>query len=109
MSRYTSHLAGRSYGRLGTVVAEPPQITIHGYLNTHAQQRALERNMTLQEQQEIVNDPLVVLEQAQGYSFVFLNERGAVVLTRDGEVRTTYGRSNFDDGIWTILAECGAF
>nr|AYM54559.1 hypothetical protein [Racemicystis crocea] len=107
MSRYAQHLAGRSYGRLGTVVTEPPQITIHGYVNTHALRRAVERSITTQDRLEIVRDPIVVLEQAQGYSFLFLSERGVVVLTREGMVRTTYGSSDFDDKIRQILTDAG--
>lgn len=107
MSRYASHLAGKSYGKLGTAVLEPPQIPIHGYYNVHAQERALERNMTLQQQTEVVSDPIIVLEQAQGYSYLFLSERGAVALTTQGEVRTTYAPGNFDDGIRAVLRDCG--
>lgn len=108
MGRYASHLAGRDYGKLGTVVAEPPQLTVHGYLNVHAQERAFERNMTHQDQMDVVSDPVVCLEQAQGYSFLFISERGAVVLTAQGEVRTTYGPTYFDPVIWGILAAAGA-
>lgn len=108
MSRYASHLAGRSYGRLGTVVASPPEITIHGYATTHALHRAVGREITSQDRLEIVRDPVVVLEQAQGFSYLFLSERGVVVLTRAGEVRTTYGTNDFDEGIMKILADAGA-
>jgi len=107
MSRYAHHLAGRSYGRLGTVVADPPQITIHGYATTHALHRAVGRSITTQDRLDIVRDPIVVLEQAHGYSFLFLSERGVVVLTREGMVRTTYGSSDFDDGIRQILTDAG--
>jgi hypothetical protein len=48
-----------------------------------------------------------VLEQAHGYSFLFLSERGVVVLTREGMVRTTYGASDFDNTIRQILADAG--
>lgn len=108
MSRYAAHLVGRNYGRLGIVVADPPQITIHGYQTTHALMRAVGRNITTQDRLEIVRDPIVVLEQAEGYSFLFLSERGVVVLTREGMVRTTYGSSDFDDGIRKILADAGS-
>ena len=105
MNRYASHLVGRSYGRLGVVVADPPQLTIHGYATTHAFNRAVERSITTQDRVEIIRDPIVVLEQAQGFSFLFLSERGGVVLTKEGMVRTAYGASDFDDGIRKILAE----
>lgn len=109
MSRYAHHLVGRSYGRLGTVVTNPPQITIHGYLTAHALDRAVGRSITTQDRLEIVRDPVVVLEQAQGFSFLFLSERGVVVLTNEGLVRTTYGSSDFDDGIRQILADAGVY
>src|SRR5262245_32928543 len=67
MDRYASHLAGRSYGKLGTALPDPPQITIHGYANVHALDRAVGRDITTQDRLEIVRHPLVVLEQAQGY------------------------------------------
>lgn len=109
MGRYASQLAGKIYGKLGTVLPEAPQITVHGYLNVHAQQRAAERNMTLQDQNEVVADPVVVLVQAAGYSYLFLSTRGAVVLTTDGSVRTTYGPSDFDEGIFAILKDAGVY
>ncbi|MCK6592118.1 MAG: hypothetical protein HUU21_40755 [Polyangiaceae bacterium] len=107
MSQYASHLAGRSYGRLGTVLADPPQIPIHGYATSHALHRAVGRTITSQDRMEIVRNPVVVLEQAQGYSYLFLSERGVVVLTGEGLVRTTYGSSDFDDAIRNILADAG--
>ena len=107
MHRYAGHLAGRSYGRLGTVLADPPQITIHGYATMHALNRAVQRNLTTQDRLEIVRYPVVVLEQAQGYSYLFLSERGVVVLTTEGMVRTAYGPGDFDDGIRQILADAG--
>lgn len=107
MSRYATHLAGRSYGSLGTVVADQPLLTIHGYATTHALMRAVGRSITTQDRVEIVRDPIVVLEQAGGFSFLFLSERGVVVLTREGMVRTCYGSTDFDDGIRKILADAG--
>jgi hypothetical protein len=107
MSEYASHLAGRTYGKLGTVMTEPPQITIHGYANVHALNRAVGRDITTQDRLEIVRHPLVVLEQAQGYSYLFLSRRGVVVLNRAGEVCTTYGTTDFDEGIRDILIDAG--
>jgi hypothetical protein len=98
---------GRSYGKLGTVLASPPLVTVHGYATNHAFNRAVERSITTQDRIEIVRDPVVVLEQAMGYSYLFLSERGVVVLTSEGMVRTCYGSSDFDDGIRAILSDAG--
>lgn len=108
MSRYASHLAGRNYGRLGTVVDHPPVLTIHGYDTTHALNRAVQRDGTTADRFHAVRDPLVVLEQRQGQAYLFLSERAVVVLKTDGMVITTYGVSDFDDKIRQILNDAGA-
>lgn len=108
MSRYAGHLAGRNYGRLGTVVVHPPVLTIHGYDTMHAFNRAVQRDGTTQDRYETVRDPLVVLEQRQGQAYMFLSERAVVVLKTDGMVITTYGMSDFDEKIRSILADAGA-
>jgi hypothetical protein len=105
MSHYATHLAGKSYGKLGVAMLTPPEIAITGYATVHALHRAVGRDITTKERYETVKDPLLVLEQAEGYSYLFLSEQGVVVLTHGGEVRTTYGANDFDATIQQILHE----
>jgi hypothetical protein len=108
MSHYALHLAGRNYGKLGTVVANPPDLTITGFASSHALHRAVGRDVTTQERYETLRNPLVVLEQRQGYSYLFLSERAVVVVNTVGQLITTYGASDFDEGIQKILHDAGA-
>jgi hypothetical protein len=113
MSRYAHHLAGRSFGRLGTVVDTPPLMTITGFAenrhgNKHGLDRAVNRSVTSADRLSAVKDPLVVLDQGQGRNYAFLNERALVVLNASsGELITTYGADDYDDGIKRILHAAG--
>lgn len=102
---YASHLIGKSYGKLGTVVAKPAEGSITGYASDHALNRAVNRDITTLERLEAVRHPRVVLEQRGGLQHVYINDRGVVVLNQDGEIVTTYGQSDFDESIRQILAD----
>jgi hypothetical protein len=107
MGVYASHLAGRSYGRLGIALADPPQITIHGFETSHGLHRAVGRTMTTMDRMLVVREPLVVLSQRDGAQFLFLSARGAVVLTTAGMLVTCYGTSDFDEKIRALVVEAG--
>lgn len=107
MSRYAAHLAGRSYGKLGVVVAYPPNVTMVGFASAHALERAVGRMVTTRERFETIKDPVVVLEQRQGQQFLFLSERAVVVLNTMGQLITTYGANDYDPAILQILADAG--
>lgn len=107
MARYAQHLAGRNYGKLGIAIDSAPKLTIHGFETTHALNRAVGRDITTAERLMTVRDPVVVLSQRDGRQYLFLSERGVVVLTAEGYLVTTYGVSDFDGKIHAILAEAG--
>lgn len=108
MSRYAAHLAGRSYGKLGTVVAYPPNLSMVGFASAHALHRAVGRAVTTLDRFETLKDPLVVLEQRQGQQFLYLSERAVVVINTMGLLITTYGANDFDPSIIQILRDAGA-
>jgi hypothetical protein len=52
--------------------------------------------------QEIVTNPLLVLRQATERN-LYLSEKGAVVLSKEGKIITTYSSASFDQNIKGIL------
>lgn len=107
MSQYAIHLAGRTYGKLGTVVAYPPTITMVGFASQHALDRAVGREVTTQDRFETLKSPVVVLEQRSGAQYLFISERAAVVINTMGKLITTYGVRDFDANITQLLRDAG--
>lgn len=112
MSRYASQLAGRSYGSLGRVLECAPHIALRGYHRNrrgelHGLNRLTQRQLTADDVQTILSDPVLCFDQRDGTSCGFLSEIGFVAVTREGDLVTVYGRDDFDDGIHAILRDAG--
>ncbi|MDP3984892.1 MAG: RHS repeat-associated core domain-containing protein [Acidimicrobiia bacterium] len=101
-------LTGKSYG-LGTVV-ESPGLTIQGFRgaknSSHALNQIINRGISPSMLRNTVADPKVVLRQGSG-NFLHLSDEAAVVLRPDGQVVTAYGRADFRQHIFDIMADVG--
>ncbi|MGH6835005.1 MAG: hypothetical protein ACREC9_05520 [Methylocella sp.] len=95
-----SDFVGQDFGKLGVGV-EKPELTI-GNFDPHAIEMMAERGVSLNYPQDIVDHPLIILQQTQD-KFLFLSDRGGVVVLRDGTVITTYPAANFYPRIKEIL------
>ena len=101
-------LIGKSYG-LGTAV-ESPGLTIQGFRgaknSSHALNQIINRGVSPSMLRNTVADPKVVLRQGSG-NYLHLSDEAAVVLRPDGQVVTAYGRADFRQHIFDILADAG--
>lgn len=91
---------GAAFGKLGKVVTNPG-LKLTG-VSTHAMNQAITRGVTSPTILNIVRNPLVVLQQGSG-NFLYLSRSGAVVLSPEGKMVTTYGAQFFDDTIKGIM------
>jgi RHS repeat-associated protein len=104
-----ANLVGQSFGRVGTVV-ENPGIAIQGLRGSsvpaHAIDQIINRGVSPALLRSVVDNPTVVLQQ-QGGRFLYLTNRGAVVITRDGQVVTAWTQREFFPHIRKILDAAG--
>jgi len=115
MSKYINNIpdnyispknAGNFYKDVGTVVSESPIKRIEGLGGNdpmHMVERMSQRNMSIEDVTDIINNPTVVSSQWQGKRFAYISEKGAVIVERiDGtdiaELVTCWSRSDFNDG-----------
>ena len=98
-------LLGQNFGKLGTVV-EDPEMSITGF-TVHGFDAADARGLTFDTMTGIVSDPTVALQQSAG-KYLLISENGAVALTSDGMIVTTYPASEFDANVAAILDEAAA-
>lgn len=107
-AKSSTSLIGKSYG-LGTVV-ESPGLTIQGFRgaknSSHALNQIINRGVSPSMLRNTVADPKVVLRQGSG-NYLHLSDVAAVVLRPDGQVVTAYGRADFRQHIFDILADVG--
>lgn len=107
-AKTTTSLVGKKYG-LGTVV-ENPGLTIQGFRGaknpSHGLNQIINRGVSPSMLRNTVANPKVVLEQGSG-NFVHIADDAVVVLRPDGQLVTTYGRSDFKQHIFDILADVG--
>jgi hypothetical protein len=93
-------IPGAAFGKLGKVVTNPGlRITS---MSTHAMNQAITRGVTSPTILSIVRSPLVVLQQGSG-NYLYLSRSGAVVLSPEGKMVTTYSAQFFDDTIKGIV------
>jgi hypothetical protein len=95
-----SDFVGQDFGKLG-VGEQKPELSIQGFFD-HAVEGMAEREVPLEDIQDIVSNPLIVLKQSRGRHY-YLSEKAAVVLDREGKVITVYPASHFDANIRKIL------
>jgi filamentous hemagglutinin len=95
-------ILGKDFGKLGTVV-ENQNINIDS-LKKHYLDRKIERNISSSQVFDAINNPSVVLQQSGG-KYLYLTEEAAVVISKNGELITTYGSNNFDDAIKEIFRQ----
>ena len=89
-----------TFGKLGIGI-EKPELEIRE-IDPHAIERMVNRGVSLNDLQDTVDDPLIVLQQSRGRVY-YLSDKAAVVLNRRGRVITTYSASNFDTKIRALL------
>ena len=100
-----ARLLGRSFGTLGTVVRNPRiKLTL---VNDYALRRAAERGVSRGVISDTLRRPSVVLSQANGGRFLYLNTRAAVVVDTSGRLITTYPRAKFDERVLSVLEAAG--
>ena len=94
--------AGTTFGSLGTLLANNPGIDVMwDKLDTYAQGRMVERGIT----QEMVNvwvQTGKVLEQGAN-KLVYITKEGVAILTRAGQLVTTYTKADFDANMLDII------
>lgn len=93
-------IPGAAFGKLGKVVTNPG-LRITG-ISTHAVNQAITRGVTSPTILSIVRNPLVILQQGSG-NYLYLSRSGAVVLSPEGKMVTTYSAQFFDDTIKGIV------
>lgn len=97
---------GDDFGRLGKVVANPgiriKKLDEGGHFVNSAINRRVKPDVIL----ETLRTPRVVLEQSRG-RFLYLSDKAAIVLDRNGKAITAYGRNNFDDTVLDVLQKAG--
>ncbi|MGH6811919.1 MAG: hypothetical protein ACREDM_06065 [Methylocella sp.] len=98
--RKPSDFVGQDFGKLGVGV-EKPELDLDGF-RRHGSIRSEGRGVSVEEMQNTVSDPLIVLKQSQG-QYLYLSDNAVVVLNPSGEVITTYPASKFDATIKEIL------
>jgi hypothetical protein len=84
-----SDFVGQDFGKLGVGIE-------------HAIERMAERGVSLNDLQDTVEHPLIVLQQSRGRVY-YLSDKAAVVLNPRGRVITTYSASDFDTKIKALL------
>jgi len=92
---------GETFGKLGTFIGEKPDIIAKTF-NAHSADEAARRAVPTKAILETVRNPLVVLQQTED-KFLFLNRQAAVVITKAGEIVTTYSSRYFEKPIIDIL------
>lgn len=107
-AKTTTSLVGKKYG-LGTVV-ENPGLTIQGFRGaknpSHGLNQIINRGVSPSTLRDTVANPRVVLEQGSG-NLIHIADDAVVVLRPDGQLVTTYGRSDFKQHIFDILGDVG--
>lgn len=102
-------LAGKSYGKLGTVV-EKPDLRITGFRGSrdprHAMNQIINRGVSPSALRDTVGQPSAVLKQSGG-NYLFLSQRAGVVLRADGQVVTAYTGKQFKPHIQQVLRDAG--
>ncbi|ACK51924.1 hypothetical protein Msil_3013 [Methylocella silvestris BL2] len=91
---------GQDFGKLGIGV-EKPNLNM-GHWTSHAEIRVQGRGVSMNDLQETISEPLLVLRQSHG-GFYYLSDKAAVVLDRQGDFVMTYPASHFDERIKSIL------
>ncbi len=97
---------GDTFGKYGTYVKNPKIKVDWSRTTMHGAQRMTERNMTRQLVEKVVSSGKV-FSQAEGSKFLFLSKEGAVVLSKSGELITTYSSANFTEDIIALLKLLG--
>lgn len=95
-----SDFVGQDFGKLGVGI-DKPDLDIQE-IDTHAIERMAERGVSLDDLQDTVDHPLIVLQQSRGRVH-YLSAKAAVVLNPRGRVMTTYSASDFDAKIKALL------
>jgi hypothetical protein len=95
-----SDFVGQDFGKLGVGI-DKPDLDIQE-IDTHAIERMAERGVSLDDLQDTVDHPLIVLQQSRGRVY-YLSDKAAVVLNPRGRVITTYSASDFDAKIKALL------
>jgi hypothetical protein len=100
---------GRSYG--SRTVVEDPGIRITGFRGSsnpadpfHGLNRVIERGFSPADIMSTMRSPAAVLEQPGG-RFMYLGERGAVVVRSDGQVVTAWTSNEFNATTRQILSD----
>jgi hypothetical protein len=108
-SSYNPTNLGQSYG--SATVVPRPDIGITGFRGStnpadpfHALDRAIDRGVSPETILDTVRSPAAVLQQTNG-RYLYLGQRGAVVLDDTGQVVTVWNRSDFNATNEAILAD----
>ena len=97
---------GDSFGKYGTYIKNPKIKVDWTKTTAHGAQRMQERYMT----QSLVNKVVSsgkAFSQNSGSKYLFLSKDGAAVLSKSGELITTYSSSNFTDDVIALLKLLG--
>jgi hypothetical protein len=89
---------GEDFGKLGIGI-EKPDLEIAKLILTPSK---VDRGVSLNDLQDTVDHPLIVLQQSRGRVY-YLSDKAAVVLNPRGRVITTYSASDFDTKIKALL------
>jgi hypothetical protein len=93
-----SDFVGEDFGKLGIGI-EKPDLEIAKLILTPSK---VDRGVSLNDLQDTVDHPLIVLQQSRGRVY-YLSDKAAVVLNPRGRVITTYSASDFDTKIRALL------
>lgn len=97
---------GDSFGKYGTYVKNPKIKVDWAKTTEHGAQRMQERNMTQNLVEKVVSSGKA-FSQNSGEKYLFLSKDGAAVLSKSGELITTYSSANFTDDVIALLKLLG--
>jgi RHS repeat-associated protein len=96
---------GTSYGKMGTVVNPPTNLSIKG-INTYAYRQLARRNVTVRILSNTLRKPAVVLDQ--GGRYLYLSAEGGVVIDSRGWIVTAWTAVDHDAATLSVLRTAGA-
>jgi hypothetical protein len=85
-------------------VVENPGVKITRF-SGYSVNQAITRGVTTDVIQNTVKNPVAVLSQRGGESFAYVSNEAVVVISKAGEIITSYGKSNFDSIVQQVLRE----
>lgn len=99
---------GKTYDKVGTVVAESQVDEITGFSQQnpyHYVDQKATRKVPIETVLDTFRNPQVVVEEWNRQRYLYLTDDAAVVVNNAGELVTTYGSDTFGNIIFKILEE----